>query len=93
MRLDSTMSFPFQMTLGAIQDEDLIYKMGAEIARQCRELGIHVNFAPVVDVNNNPANPVINFRSFGENKYNVARKGTAYMLGLQDGLDAIAVLK
>jgi len=85
MRLDSTMRFPYQMTLGAIQNDEMLYDMGIEIARQCRELGIHVNFAPVVDVNNNPANPVINFRSFGENKYNVSRKGVAYMKGLQDG--------
>ncbi|MFH1319558.1 MAG: glycoside hydrolase family 3 N-terminal domain-containing protein [Bacteroidota bacterium] len=84
MRLDSTIKFPYQMTLGAIRDDDLIYEMGAEIARQCKRLGIHVNLAPVVDVNNNPLNPVINFRSFGENKYKVARKGIAYMKGLQD---------
>ncbi len=84
MRLDSTPRFPFQMALGAIQDNRLIYNMGAEIARQCRRMGIHINFAPVIDVNNNPANPVINFRSFGENKYRVAAKGVAYMKGLQD---------
>lgn len=84
MRLDSTPRFPDQMTLGAIADERLIYDMGAEVARQCRRLGIHVNFAPVVDVNNNPNNPVINNRSFGEQPYNVARKGFAYMLGMQD---------
>jgi len=84
MRLDSTMTFPRQMTLGAIRNDSLIYEMGAEIARQCKRLGIHVNFAPVVDVNNNPANPVINSRSFGENKFNVARKGIAYTKGLQD---------
>ncbi len=85
MRLDSTMNFPRQLTLGAIQDNQLLYQMGREIARQCKILGVHVNFAPVVDVNNNPANPVINDRSFGENKYNVAQKGLAYMKGLQDG--------
>ena len=85
MRLDSTMSFPKQMTLGAIQDNQLIYKMGKEIARQCRRVGMHVNFAPVVDVNVNPNNPVIGYRSFGENKYLVAEKGVAYMKGLQDG--------
>lgn len=89
MRLDSTISFPYQMALGALQEsvagqENLIYDMGAEIARQCKRMGIHVNFAPVVDVNNNPDNPVINFRSFGENKYDVARKSIAYMKGLQD---------
>lgn len=84
MRLDSTVSFPKQMTLGAIRNDSLIYRMGGEIARHCRRLGIHVNFAPVADVNNNPSNPVINMRSFGENKYNVAAKAIAYMKGLQD---------
>lgn len=85
MRLpDSTMSFPRQMTLGAIQDDQHIYKMGAAIANQCKRLGVHVNFAPVVDVNSNPANPIIGMRSFGENKENVARKGIAYMKGMQD---------
>jgi beta-glucosidase-like glycosyl hydrolase/CubicO group peptidase (beta-lactamase class C family) len=85
MRLDSTQSFPKQMTLGAIRNDSLVYRMGLEIARQCRRMGIHVNFAPVADVNNNPSNPVINMRSFGENKYNVTAKAFAYMKGLQDG--------
>ncbi|WKV10463.1 glycoside hydrolase family 3 N-terminal domain-containing protein [Marivirga harenae] len=84
MRLDSTMNFPKQMTLGAIQNNDLIYDMGAEIARQAKLLGIHVNFAPVVDVNNNIKNPVIGYRSFGEDKENVAQKGVAYMKGMQE---------
>lgn len=85
MRLkDSTLSFPRQMTLGAIQDDSLIYAMGCDIARQCKRLGLQVNFAPVVDVNSNPRNPVINYRSFGELRENVARKGIAYMRGLQD---------
>jgi beta-N-acetylhexosaminidase len=84
MRLDSTISYPYQMTLGAIRDNELIYRMGAEVARQMRRAGVHVNFAPVMDVNNNPENPVINFRSFGENKVNVSEKGIAYMKGMQD---------
>ena len=84
MRLNGTMSFPYQMTLGAIQNDSLIYEMGTEIAREFRRLGIQMNFAPVVDVNNNPRNPVINFRSFGMDRDNVARKGVMYMLGLQD---------
>lgn len=85
MRLpDSTVSFPYQMTLGAIQNEGLIYQMGREIALDFRRLGMNVNFSPVVDINNNPRNPVINFRSFGENKYNVTRKGRAYMRGMMD---------
>ncbi|WP_460944975.1 glycoside hydrolase family 3 N-terminal domain-containing protein [Spirosoma daeguense] len=85
MRLDSTVRYPYQMTLGAIQGNDtLLYQMGANLARQARRLGVHVNFAPTVDINNNPNNPVINFRSFGENKYDVARKALAYMRGMQD---------
>jgi beta-N-acetylhexosaminidase len=84
MRLDSTMSYPKQMTLGAIADDKYIYKMGADIASQCRRLGVHINFAPVVDINSNPANPIIGVRSFGENKANVADKGIAYMKGMQD---------
>ncbi|MEX2379543.1 MAG: glycoside hydrolase family 3 N-terminal domain-containing protein [Vicingaceae bacterium] len=85
MRLDSTIRYPWQMTLGAVQDNDLIFDMGKQIAEQFRRLGVHVNFAPVVDVNNNPNNPVINARSFGEDKRNVAAKGIAYMQGLQSG--------
>ena len=86
MRLDSTMKFPKQMTLGAIQDtnEALIYTMGQRIARQCKRLGMQVNLAPVADVNNNPKNPIISYRSFGENKELVARKSYAYMKGMQD---------
>lgn len=86
MRLpDSTISYPYQMTLGAIQNDYLIYQMGRDVARDFRRLGMNVNFAPVVDVNNNPNNPVINFRSFGEDKYNVTKKGLAYMKGMMDG--------
>jgi beta-N-acetylhexosaminidase len=83
MRLDSTVKYPWQMTLGAIQDNQLIYEMGVDIGEQCKRLGIHVNFAPVVDININPNNPIINARSFGENKENVAEKGIAYMKGMQ----------
>lgn len=84
MRLDSTPRYPKQMTLGAIQNDSLIYYMGRQIARECKRLGIHVNFAPVADVNNNPLNPVIGMRSFGENKYKVAQKSYMYMAGMQD---------
>lgn len=84
MRLDSTMKFPKQMSLGAISDDKMVYEMGEQIADQCKRLGIHVNLAPVADVNNNSENPVINYRSFGENKYNVANKSIAYMRGMQD---------
>ncbi len=83
MRLDSTIAFPYQMTLGAVRDDSLVYRMGAEIGRQCRRLGIHINFAPVTDINSNPQNPVIGFRSFGEIRENVAAKAIAYMKGLQ----------
>ncbi|MES2514615.1 MAG: glycoside hydrolase family 3 N-terminal domain-containing protein [Bacteroidota bacterium] len=83
MRLDSTPKYPRQMTLGAIKNDSLIYYMGKQIARECKRMGIHVNFAPVADVNNNPLNPVIGMRSFGENKFNVANKATMYMKGLQ----------
>ncbi len=85
MRLDSTIRYPWQMTLGAIKDNELIYQMGLDVAAQFKRLGVHVNFAPVIDVNNNPNNPVINARSFGELKGNVAAKGLAYMKGMQDG--------
>ena len=84
MRLDSALRFPWQMTLGAIKDSSLIYEMGEEIARQCKLLGVHINFAPVVDVNSNPKNPIINNRSFGENPVNVSNLSLAYMNGLQD---------
>lgn len=83
MRLDSTMNFPKQMTLGSIQDNTLIYKMGVEIGKQCNRLGVHINFAPVVDINSNANNPVIGVRSFGEDKYNVTSKAIAYMKGMQ----------
>lgn len=85
MRLDSTIKFPRQMTLGATSDEEGIELMGEEIARQMKRLGVQVSFSPDVDVNVNPANPVINDRSFGENPEMVARKGLAYMKGLQRG--------
>lgn len=83
MRLSNTISYPYQIGLGSIQDNSLIEEMGVEIGRQCKRMGIHVNFAPVVDVNNNPKNPVINYRSFGEDPSNVASKGLAYAKGMQ----------
>lgn len=84
MRLNNTMRFPYQMTLGAIQDDSLIYEMGRVIAQHHKRVGIHVNFAPVIDINNNPRNPVINYRSFGEDRENVTAKGIMYMRGMQD---------
>ncbi|MEO3408585.1 glycoside hydrolase family 3 N-terminal domain-containing protein [Mucilaginibacter sp. CAU 1740] len=84
MRLDSTISYPYQMTLGAIQDNNLIYKMGQQVAYDFKRLGMQMNLGPDMDVNNNPGNPVINYRSFGDNMYNVAKKGIAYFKGMQD---------
>ncbi|MEE4198364.1 MAG: glycoside hydrolase family 3 N-terminal domain-containing protein [Bacteroidales bacterium] len=91
MRLDSTISYPRQMMLGAITDDSLIYRMGYDLGEQMKRLGIHINFAPVVDINNNPQNPVINVRSFGEDRVNVSKKSIAYMNGMQDaGIIAVA---
>ena len=92
MRLDSIQNFPRQMMLGAVQDDALIYEMGKEIGRQCNLLGIHINFAPVVDINSNPLNPVINSRSFGEDRFNVTRKALSYIYGMQD-LHVVATAK
>ncbi|MBO4373207.1 MAG: hypothetical protein J5826_09765, partial [Bacteroidales bacterium] len=85
MRLDSTISYPRQLTLGAIEDEDLVYQTGKEIARQCRRLGVNIDFAPCVDIYDNPGNSVIVNRSFGSDKQEVARKSLAIMSGMQDG--------
>ena len=85
MRLKGTPVFPRNMVLGCIQDNRLIYEYGREMARQCRELGVQVNFAPVADVNINPKNPVINTRSFGEDPVRVADKVIAYATGLEGG--------
>lgn len=83
MRLkESAPGFPRQLTLGAVQDNHWIYEMGREIGRELRAIGAHINFAPVVDINNNPDNPVINDRSFGENRYQVAAKAIYYHRGL-----------
>lgn len=84
MRFDSVAGLPRQMMLGAVQDPALIYQYGQVVAEQCKRIGIQVNYAPVVDINNNPANPVINDRSFGEDKYKVAEYGIQYMKGMQD---------
>ncbi len=84
MRLKHTLHFPYQMALGAIDNDSLIYQMGREIGRELKRTGVQMNLAPVVDINNNPNNPVINFRSFGMDKKSVAAKGIAYMKGMQD---------
>ncbi len=92
MRMTDAVSYPRNRVLGCIQEDSLIYAYGLETARQMREIGITVNFAPVADVDNNPNNPVINTRSFGEDPANVARKVIAYMQGLQAG-GVVAVAK
>ncbi len=84
MRLDSVTRFPYQLTLGAVNEENLVYKMGLAMGEQCKRIGVHVNYAPVVDINNNPNNPVIGYRSFGEDKNKVSRYGVAIMKGMQD---------
>jgi len=85
MRLDSTISFPRQMTLGAIQNEQLITEFGLAVASQLHRIGVHISFSPVADINSNPANPVINIRSFGEHKEDVTRKAILYMKALHKG--------
>lgn len=85
MRIPEAPRFPHNMGLGAIQDQDLLYEYGREVARECRAMGIQVNFAPVLDVNSNPANPVIGYRSFGEDPKRVSKLGVAYSLGLESG--------
>ena len=85
MRLKDTPSYPRNMVLGCIGNDNLIHAYGREVARQCREMGVAVNFAPVADVNINPRNPVINTRSFGERPKEVARKVLAYASGLEEG--------
>jgi len=82
--LDSVLPLPKQMMLGAVKDSSIIYQYGKVVAAQCKRMGIQMNYAPVMDVNNNPNNPIINDRSFGENKYKVASFGIQYMKGLQD---------
>lgn len=85
MRVPDTPHFPYNMSLGAIDDDSLLYQYGREVARECRRAGIHVNFAPVLDVNSNPANPVIGYRSFGEDPDRVSALALAYSRGLEDG--------
>jgi beta-glucosidase-like glycosyl hydrolase len=82
MRLDSTFALPWNMTLGAIQDLKLIEEAGAAISRNSKRLGVHINFAPVVDINTNPLNPIIGNRSFGEEKINVTLKSVSFMRGM-----------
>ena len=83
MRLDSTYAFPWNMTLGAIQDSTIVEKVGYQIGKHAKRLGVHINFAPDLDVNNNPKNPIIGNRSFGEDPKNVAQKGRAFVRGME----------
>ena len=83
MRVKNTIAYPYQMTLGAITDNELLYDLGQQVGDQCKRMGIHVNFAPVADVNSNAKNPVIGVRSFGEDPLNVGEKAAAYALGMQ----------
>jgi beta-N-acetylhexosaminidase len=92
MRLSNVVKFSRQMGLAAANNDSLVYQMGVEVAKQCKMLGIHINFAPVADINNNPGNPVINDRSFGDDKYTVARLSELYMKGMQDN-GVLACLK
>ncbi|MGJ8744736.1 glycoside hydrolase family 3 N-terminal domain-containing protein [Polaribacter sp.] len=83
MRLKNTYRFPWNMTLGAIQNDSLIKEFGEHLGQHCKRLGIHINFAPVVDINTNPENPIIGNRSFGESKENVTKKAIAFTQGMQ----------
>lgn len=83
MRLDSTYAFPWNMTLGAIQDNEIVEKVGRQIGKHARRLGVHINFAPDIDININPQNPIIGNRSFGEDRENVTEKGIAFMKGME----------
>jgi len=84
MRLKNSFRYPWNMTLGAVQNNDLIEQFGEQLGTHAKRIGIHVNFAPVVDINTNPENPIIGNRSFGENKYNVTEKANAFVKGMQN---------
>ncbi len=83
MRLKNSFRYPWNMTLGAVQNNKLIEQFGERLGVHCKRVGIHINFAPVVDINTNPKNPIIGNRSFGENKYNVTEKAMAFTKGMQ----------
>jgi beta-N-acetylhexosaminidase len=83
MRLDDAFSFPYNMTLGALNDNSLIYRVGKRIGVHAKRIGVHINFAPVTDINTNPNNPIIGSRSFGEDKFNVTNKSLSYLKGMQ----------
>ncbi|MDO3694723.1 glycoside hydrolase family 3 N-terminal domain-containing protein [Wenyingzhuangia sp. chi5] len=83
MRIKPSFAYPWNMTLGAVQNDSLIYQVGKQIGNHCKEVGVHINFAPVVDINTNPKNPIIGNRSFGENRENVTQKSIAFINGMQ----------
>ena len=83
MRLSNMKRFPYQMTMGSLDNEYLLYKVGYSMGEQCKRLGVHINFAPVVDVNTNENNPIIGFRSFGDDKNKVGQKAGMLMQGMQ----------
>ena len=83
MRLDDAFSFPYNMTLGAVSNESLIYNVGKRIGVHAKRIGVHINFAPVTDINTNPNNPIIGSRSFGEDKFSVTNKSLSYLMGMQ----------
>ena len=84
MRLEDGFSFPYNITLGAIREDSLIFNVGQRIGEHLKKMGVHLNFAPVSDVNTNPKNPIIGARSFGENKFNVSKKSIKYIEGLNE---------
>ncbi len=83
MRLDSTTVYPWNMTLGAIADDNLVKRVGEQMGKECKRMGIHFNFSPVIDINTNPLNPIIGNRSFGEDKFNVTQKASSLIQGIQ----------
>ena len=83
MRIDSTIKYPWNMSLGALKDNSLIERIGSSIGKHCKRMGIHINFAPVVDINTNPKNPIIGNRSYGESKFNVTNKAISFTKGIQ----------
>lgn len=83
MRLDSTIQYPYELTLGALTNDSIVFKIGSEIGEQCKRIGININFAPVADVNNNPLNPVIGYRSYGDDPKKVLKKSILFSLGMQ----------
>jgi beta-glucosidase-like glycosyl hydrolase len=92
MRMENTIAFPKNMTLGAVSEDSLIYEMGKEIGRMLRSVGVHINLAPVVDINNNPLNPIIKIRAFSDDKYKVAKKALQLVNGMKDE-NVIACIK